>query len=345
MSGLRSLRQHLSDRSNISRVGLFTKRTGKGYLKASRRRYALAFFLLFLCLPVCKAQDSGSTAHNFPVITRLDSSDTGFKQYISDVEGNRRRLANITRRNRPEETAEFLTIFQYTVRQNDTLLSLAARCNMPYSALASINKLNNPQSLEEGKTILLPSCPGIFIPSNIESDLEKLTGAARLASQESVELKITTSEKSETFYFFPGADYTPTERAFFLNAGFRFPLRNYRITSAFGIRQNPVTGNISMHQGLDLAAPEGTEVYAVADGVVTETGEDPVYGIYIIITHQNKLTSLYGHLQKIETVLHSNIRSGTLIGRVGTTGQSTGPHLHFELRQDGRAIDPSGRLR
>jgi murein DD-endopeptidase MepM/ murein hydrolase activator NlpD len=340
----------LSDRSNISRVGLLIKKAGKKYLKAShpsaRLRYALAFFLLFFCLPVCKAQDSGGITHNFPVITRLDSYDTGFKQYISDVEGNRRRLVNANmRRSRPEEIAEFLTIFQYTVRQSDTLLSLAARCNMPYSALASLNRLNNPQFLEEGKTLLLPSCPGIFIPSNIKSDLEKLTGAARLANQESVELRIPISGRSETFNFFPGADYTPTERAFFLNAGFRFPLRNYRITSAFGIRQNPVTGNISMHQGLDLAAPEGTEVYAVADGVVTETGEDPVYGIYIIITHQNRLTSLYGHLQKIETILHSNVRSGTLIGRVGNTGQSTGPHLHFELRQDGRAVDPSGRFR
>jgi len=312
--------------------------------KIAGKGYALAFFLTFLCLPVCEAQDSGSAVYNFPVIVRLDSSDTGFRQYISDVEGNRRRLASIQRRN-PEENAEHLTIFQYTARQGDTLFSLAARCNVPYSALASLNRLSNPQSLEEGKVFLLPSCPGIFIPAELESDLEKLIGAARLSNQESVRLRIPVAGGSKTFYFFPGADFTPTERAFFLNAGFRFPLKAFRITSVFGIRENPVTGNITMHQGLDLAAPEGTEVYAVADGTVSETGEDPIYGIYIIITHQNRITSLYGHLQKIETVLLSTVRSGTLIGRVGNTGQSTGPHLHFELRQDGRAVDPSGRLR
>ena len=312
--------------------------------KIAGKGYTLAFFLTFLCLPVCEAQNSGGTAYNFPVILRLDSSDTGFRQYISDVESNRRRLAGIQRR-RPEETAEHLTIYQYTAKQGDTLFSLAARCNVPYSALASLNRLTNPQSLEEGKNFLLPSCPGIFIPAELESDLEKLIGAARLASQESVRLRIPATGGSQTFHFFPGADFTPTERAFFLNVGFRFPLRTFRVTSVFGIRENPVTGNITMHRGLDLAAPEGTEVYAVSDGIVSETGDDPIYGIYIIITHQNRMTSLYGHLQKIETALLSTVRSGTLIGRVGNTGQSTGPHLHFELRQDGRAVDPSGRLR
>jgi murein DD-endopeptidase MepM/ murein hydrolase activator NlpD len=278
----------------------------------------------------------------------LEPRDTGFRQYIGDVEGNRRRIAVLRNRGlpvNPEELAENLTIYQYTIRQGDDLFSLAARCNIPYSAIASLNRLGNIQNLEEGRLVLLPSCPGLFIPANPESDIEQLMTAARLDTHIPVELRINTAEKSEIFYFFPGADFTPTERTFFLNPGFRFPLRNYRITSTFGIRRNPISGNVVMHEGIDLAAPEGTEVYAVADGVVTEIGEDPIYGIYIIITHQNRLTSLYGHLQRVETVLRSTVRSGTLIGRVGSTGQSTGPHLHFELHQDGRAIDPSGRLR
>ena len=193
--------------------------------------------------------------------------------------------------------------------------------------------------------MLLPSSPGLFIPANFESELEKLIAAVRLPTQESVELRIPTARGSEVFHFFPGADFSQTERAFFLNAGFRFPLRDFRISSTYGLRANPVTGNITMHQGLDLAAPEGTAVYAIADGTVIETGYDPIYGNYIVISHQNNWTSVYGHLQIIETALRSNVRSGTLIGRVGSTGQSTGPHLHFELRQDGRAVNPAGRLR
>jgi len=216
---------------------------------------------------------------------------------------------------------------------------------MPYSALASLNRINNPTALKEGMTLLLPSCPGIFIPSNVETDLEKIIGAARQNTEGAIELKITIAGKTETFLFFPGADFTPTERAFFLNSGFRFPLRQYRITSRYGIRNDPFSDGHQMHHGIDLAAPEGTEVFAIADGIVTGVGYDPVYGNYVIISHSNNYSSMYGHLQKIETVLRAEVKSGTLIGRVGSTGQSTGPHLHFELRHGGRPFDPAGRLR
>ena len=326
---MRYLCQRVPYRSNFRRVRLSKSLTGKGV--------SLAFFLIFLNLPVF--------SQDFPVIKRLDPSDLSFKQYISDVEGNRRRVFGIQPRS-PEELTQYLTIYQYTTRQEDDILFLAARLNMPYSALASLNRLNSPSSLESGKILLLPSCPGIFIPSNLRTDLEKITGAARQKSKGGVEIKIRSLGKQETFLFFPGSDFTSTERAFFLNAWFKFPLRQYRVTSPYGMREDPFNPDrMSMHQGIDLAAPEGTEVYAIADGVVTSMGFDPVYGNYVIISHSNNWTSLYGHLQIIETVLRTDVKSGNLIGRVGSTGQSTGPHLHFELRQDGKPFDPAGRLR
>ena len=307
------------------------------------RGVVLAFFFVFLSAPDCYAQSA-----DFPVIRRLDNTDVSFKQLMSDVESNRRRLTVVRNRittGSVQETAENLTIYQYTVRPGDDLLFIAARTNVPYAALASLNRLNNPASLETGKTILIPSCPGIFIPARIESDLEKILGAARQSSEGYVELKIRTAGAVHSFLFFPGADFTPTERAFFLNSGFRFPLKDFRVTSAFGLRSDPFSGNPSMHQGIDFAAPEGTEVFAAADGVVTSRGYDPVYGNYVIISHSNRWTSLYGHLYSINVDLRTEVKSGSLIGRVGSTGMSTGPHLHFELRQDGRAFDPAGRLR
>ena len=319
---------------------MLTGRTGKGL--------ALAFFLIFICHPAVIAQPAGhGEAYPFelPEIKRLDPGDLAFKQYTSDVHANRRRLAGARGIN-AGEFAEHLTIYQYRVKPEDDILFLAARLNIPYSALASLNGLNNPSALQPQKMLLLPSCPGIFIPSSINTDLEKLLGAARQENNTAcVEIKIRSGDKSETYLFFPGADFTPTERAFFLNSGFRFPLRQFRVTSRYGIRNDPISGNISMHRGIDLAAPEGTEVFAAAEGVVTAAGFDPVYGNYVIIRHSNGWTSLYGHLQIIETVLRTEVKSGNLIGRVGTTGQSTGPHLHFELRQDGKPFDPAGRLR
>ena len=312
------------------RISLKASGTGKGL--------TLAFFFILSSFHVPAQQP------DFPVINVLNPTDTGFRQLMSDVEANRRRLSNI-RGIVPQEIAEHLSIFQYTVRQGEDLFFLSARSNIPQATLASLNRISNPRGIQAGMTVLLPTCPGIFIPANVETSLEFLLGAARTDSERSVELTISSAGSSQAFLFFPGSDFTPTERAFFLNSGFRFPLRQYRITSRFGMRNNPFTGNPQMHQGIDLAAPEGTSVYATADGTVTAAGFDPVYGNYIIISHSNNWTSLYGHLQTIDTVLQSEVKSGTMIGRVGSTGQSTGPHLHFELRQDGRPFDPAGRLR
>jgi len=315
-------------------------KTGKGV--------TLAFFFFFLITTHINQVDAQQlSGTGYPVINRLDPTDLSFRQFINDVQANRRRVAQI--RWRPLDAAENLTIFQYTVRQGEDLFFLAARTNIPFSAIATLNRLNNPTALEAGTQILLPSSPGLFIPRNIENDFEMILTTARQnieqGSEAFVELRIRKAGDPQVFYFLPGADFSPTERAFFLNSGFRFPLRQFRITSSFGMRADPFGGHPHFHQGIDLAAPLGTEVFAAAEGIVTAIGYDPIYGNYIIIRHRNNWTSLYGHLQRVETYLQASVNSGTLIGRVGSTGLSTGPHLHFELRQDGRPFDPAGRLR
>jgi murein DD-endopeptidase MepM/ murein hydrolase activator NlpD len=298
------------------------------------------------------------TLQGFPAISRLEPGDVVFKQYQADVEAARRRIANMERiGDSPDKAAEDLTVYAYIPREGDDVFSLAARCTVPYAALATLNRFEHPASMGAGQVLLLPSMPGLFIPLEAESgagsaqaegpvtaegpatDLEQLLAASR-AHEGGLIITLTRNNRKESFRFIPGADFSPTERAFFLNTGFRFPLRRYRLTSSFGLRRNPVTGTLKVHEGLDLAAPEGDEVLAARDGVVTDLGDDPIYGKYIVIRHGESWVSLYGHLSKIETVLRSSVRSGTLIGRVGSTGQSTGPHLHFELRQNGKAQDP-----
>ena len=316
--------------------------------------FTLAFFLLsFLCHAEEPAGDAGPNIPVYPVIARLDWRDNGFKQLMADVEANRKRVFNlITRPRSSRDTArtiaEALTVYQYVTVEGDTIFSLAARCSIPYSALASLNRLNHPTMVETGRLLLLPSAPGIFVPQEPQSDLERLLTSSHFPSTEAESAVLSIGGKEEeagvVYYFFPGSDYNATERAFFLNRGFRFPLRSYRLTSDYGMRKNPITGNVRLHQGLDLAAPAGTEVYAAGSGTVTEIGNDPVYGIYIILRHAEGWASLYGHLQKVGVTLHTTVNSGTLIGWVGSTGQSTGPHLHFELRHNGTARDPNKYL-
>jgi hypothetical protein len=294
-------------------------------------------FLLF-CFAIAPLPAQEEAA--FPVITRLDATDTAFRQYTEDVTASRRRIHNRERNGEtPGSLAETLTVYAYKPGPRDDAFSLAARCNVPVSTLATLNRMSHPENFAGAPSLFLPSVPGIFIPENPETDLEFLLFAGR-TEQGGVPVNIPGEGR---FLFIPGADFSPTELAFFLNTGFRYPLRNYRLSSPFGLRRNPVTGNLVVHQGLDLAAREGTEVYAVRDGEVVELGTDPIYGNYLIIRHGETWASLYGHLSRFETALRSRVRSGTLIGRVGSTGQSTGPHLHFELRQNGIAQDP-GRL-
>jgi murein DD-endopeptidase MepM/ murein hydrolase activator NlpD len=298
------------------------------------------FFLLW-ALPLLPLSGEESL---FSAIVSMDGRDLGFRQYQADVENAYRRLSELERRGSDLAVLlEELTVFSYCPGEGEDIFSIAARCNIPYSGIATLNRLNHPASLEGSGALLLPSIPGIFIPDSPQSDLEMVMAAARTPGP-GFTITINRNGKKESFRFLPGSDFSPTERAFFLNTSFRFPLRTYTLTSSFGPRINPVTGNPGFHGGLDLAAPAGTDIFAARDGVVTEIGDDPIYGKYIIIQHGETWVSLYGHLSTVLTGLRSSVQSGTVIGRVGSTGQSTGPHLHFELRQNGRAQDPGRYL-
>jgi murein DD-endopeptidase MepM/ murein hydrolase activator NlpD len=129
-----------------------------------------------------------------------------------------------------------------------------------------------------------------------------------------------------------------------LAGGFlRTPLDGARLTSGFGPRRHPVLGFSRRHEGLDFAAPTGTPVYAAADGVVTAARTERGYGRTVRLRHAGGTETVYAHLSRIarETRPGTRVRQGQVIGAVGSTGMSTGPHLHYEIRIAGRAEDPS----
>jgi len=113
-----------------------------------------------------------------------------------------------------------------------------------------------------------------------------------------------------------------------------------RVTSRFGYRIHPISGNTTFHHGADIAAAGGTPVACFADGAVCETGYSAVYGNYVKVQHAGDFLSFYAHLSKINVKEGKRVSMGDQIGKVGNTGYSTGAHLHFELRRQGRIIDP-----
>ncbi|NJM48496.1 MAG: M23 family metallopeptidase [Alkalinema sp. RU_4_3] len=122
------------------------------------------------------------------------------------------------------------------------------------------------------------------------------------------------------------------------------------ITSGVGWRVHPISGDRRFHAGTDFGAPEGTPVLAASTGRVTEAKRMGGYGLAVTIEHQNgRYETLYGHLSELLVSAGEPVRSGQVIGRVGSTGASTGPHLHFELRQQSAkgwvTLDPAGLLR
>lgn len=117
-----------------------------------------------------------------------------------------------------------------------------------------------------------------------------------------------------------------------------------RPSSGYGLRADPIQHTTINHPGFDLAAPTGTQVTAAAAGTVTHAGPAGTYGNLVTIRHENGFETRYAHLSAISVKVGDQLPAGAELGKVGTTGYSTGPHLHFEVRHDGAPIDPAPLL-
>ncbi len=114
-----------------------------------------------------------------------------------------------------------------------------------------------------------------------------------------------------------------------------------RIASGYGYRIDPIYKTIKMHAGLDFTAPTGTPIYATADGTIKVSGfSDGGYGNHVVINHGYGYETLYGHMARIKARRGQKVKRGEIIGYVGSTGKSTGPHCHYEVRKNGQRIDP-----
>lgn len=118
------------------------------------------------------------------------------------------------------------------------------------------------------------------------------------------------------------------------------PVENVSYTSQFGVRSDPFMGTARMHAGVDLRGPIGTPIYATADGVVGRAERAGGYGNLVELEHGKGIATRYGHLSKILVNPGDHVRRGQLIALMGSTGRSTGSHLHYEVRMDGHAVNP-----
>lgn len=118
-----------------------------------------------------------------------------------------------------------------------------------------------------------------------------------------------------------------------------------RVSSEFGTRSDPFHGKARKHNGIDLASPAGTPIYATADAIVGRAERAGGYGNLVELNHGNGYQTRYAHMQKILVRKGQYVRRGTVVGLVGSTGRSTGPHLHYEVRKNGKPVNPSPYMR
>ncbi len=122
----------------------------------------------------------------------------------------------------------------------------------------------------------------------------------------------------------------------------RTPVDGARLSSGFGLRRHPILGFSKLHRGIDFAVPSGTPIFAAGNGTIEKLGWQPGYGNALVLRHNNELSTLYAHMMTFAVAMAPGrrVRQGEVIGYVGSTGLSTGPHLHYEVHQFGQAIDP-----
>lgn len=201
----------------------------------------------------------------------------------------------------------------YVVGGGDTVFALAARFGTGVDALRSANGLGD-ERLEPGDVLHIPDPAG--------------TPQARLAAMQDTALLAAVVR-------------LPQVRL--AEQSFAAPVHG-RLSSPFGWRALAVNGN-HFHAGIDLAVPLGTPVHAARDGKVVEARWDGSYGNVVFLDHGDGSQTRYAHLSRIAVTAGEVVRQGDVLGYAGSTGWSTGPHVHFELRFDGRAVDPLAYLR
>lgn len=235
-----------------------------------------------------------------------------------------------------------VAVTTYTMVPGDTISAIAQQAGLQVDTILSFNKIRSPRMVRPGSVLKLPSRDGILMALDKTERVEDL--ASRYQIFASLLLKANNLPEDTRDLagevFIPGAklDYDTHRKV--LGELFAWPTIGGRISSYFGRRNDPFTGEITRHSGVDIANPWGSPVLAAGNGVVTFTGYNSILGNHIQVDQGNGYMVVYGHLSSILTRVGKFIRAGQRIGKIGSTGYSTGPHLHFSAYRWNRLLDP-----
>ena len=232
----------------------------------------------------------------------------------------------------------------YKVKSGDTISGIAKKFGLTnISTLISINDIGNVRQLGAGQKLKIPSIDGIVYTVKNGDSLNSIATANKIKLENLLDVNELTSETLTVGQqlFLPGVGLDQKTLQSRMGELFMVPITaKFRWTSPYGWRADPFTGVRSFHTGTDMACPEGTPILAAMSGRISEVGNNRTYGNYIIINHGNGYQTVYAHMSKAISKKGQWVTQGSKIGLVGSTGYSTGPHLHFMVYKNGNRIDP-----
>ncbi len=234
-----------------------------------------------------------------------------------------------------------LDVTNYTIQKNDTIDGIARRFGVRMDTLISLNALGDARRIRAGAILKIPNMDGVV---HTVAKGESLSGIAQARGVPVMDIIDANDMVSQIIQpgqrlFLPGVRLPSTELKRALGTLVTWPVRG-SISSYYGYRPNPFTGVRQWHSGIDIVAPVNSPAKAAMDGRVSETGYSTIFGNYVILTHADGYQTLYAHLNKISVKRGARVNQGASVGLIGSTGYSTGVHLHFGVFKNGAAINP-----
>lgn len=241
--------------------------------------------------------------------------------------------------------ADAVSFTNYTVRSGDTIDRITYRFGLKnISTLISVNNIANVRVMKAGQKLRIPSMDGLIYKVAAGDTLNAVADKYKISVEKLLDVNDLSSGTLSTGMelFIPGAkmDSTSLRNAMGELFIYPIPIGEFRFSSYFGARKDPITNVSSFHYGVDLAAPKGTPIKASRSGRVSIVGYSNIYGNYVVIDHGNGYQTLYGHMSKALAKKGREVAQGERIGLVGSTGYSTGNHLHFTVYKNGTRVDP-----
>ena len=248
----------------------------------------------------------------------------------------------------PEEFSRprMLTFSSYTMEKGDMIGRIAIRTGLNEDSLISVNNIKNTRVMQIGQVIKIPNQDGIYYSVKADDTLESIaekynTTVAHIKTANELFFDIVPANTS---LFIPGAKLDWTSRQEINGDLFIWPTSG-RISSPYGYRMAPFAGTRMFHTGIDIAAPMGSPIKAAMAGRVTQIGNDESWGNFVVISHHSGYRTFYAHMSLVRAKAGAYVETGERIGDVGSTGLSTGPHVHFTVYKNGVTVNPLSLMR